>query len=65
MHQAIWLKNLVSKLKAVDSTFRPLVIYYDNKAVVFYSKNNTINNGSTHIDIKYLAFRELVKKSKI
>ena len=39
-----------------------IVIYCDNNAVVFYSKNNKISTGSKHMEIKYLIVKDLVKK---
>ena len=35
--QVVWLTNLILELQVVDSISRPIVIYYDNNAVVFYS----------------------------
>ncbi|RVW92102.1 Retrovirus-related Pol polyprotein from transposon TNT 1-94 [Vitis vinifera] len=63
--QAVWLRNLISELQVVDSIFRPIVIYCDNNAVVFYSKNNKISTGSKHMEIKYLTVKDLVKKGDI
>ncbi|RVW21791.1 Retrovirus-related Pol polyprotein from transposon TNT 1-94 [Vitis vinifera] len=60
--QAVWLRNLISELQVVDSIFRPIVIYCDNNAAVFYSKNNKISTGSKHMEIKYLTVKDLVKK---
>ncbi|WKA13030.1 hypothetical protein VitviT2T_030364 [Vitis vinifera] len=63
--QAIWLRNLISEFQVVDSIFRPIVIYCDNNAVVFYSKNNKISTCSKHMEIKYLTVQDLVKKGDI
>ncbi|RVW43546.1 Retrovirus-related Pol polyprotein from transposon TNT 1-94 [Vitis vinifera] len=63
--QAVWLRNLISELQVVDSIFRPIVIYCDNNAAVFYSKNNKISTGSKHMEIKYLTVKDLVKKGDI
>ncbi|XP_057997285.1 secreted RxLR effector protein 161-like [Hevea brasiliensis] len=52
--RAVWLKNFVSGLLVVDSISKPLPIYYDNSAAVFFSKNNKSNSGSKHLEIKYL-----------
>ncbi|RVX16189.1 Retrovirus-related Pol polyprotein from transposon TNT 1-94 [Vitis vinifera] len=60
--QAVWLRNLILELQVVDSIFRPIVIYCDNNAVVFYSKNNKISTSSKHMEIKYLTVKDLVKK---
>ena len=37
---AIWLKNLITELQIVHFTTKPLTIYYDNRAAVFFTKNN-------------------------
>ena len=41
------------------------MIYCDNNAVVFYSKNNKISTSSKHMEIKYLTVKDLVKKEDI
>ncbi|XP_075076468.1 secreted RxLR effector protein 161-like [Nicotiana tabacum] len=38
--QTLWLKIFISGLRVVDSISRPLRIFCDNSAVVFFSKNN-------------------------
>ena len=63
--QAIWLRNFISGLMIVDSISRPLTIYCDNSAAVFFSKNNKHSSGSKHMEIKYLSVRDLVKKGDI
>ena len=63
--QELWLRNFIIGLKIVDSILRPLKIFCDNSAVVFFSKNNKSGSRSKHIDIKYLKFRENVKKQKV
>ena len=52
-------------MQVVDSIFQPIVIYCDNNASLFYSKNNKINMGSKHMEIKYLTIKDLVKKRDI
>ena len=37
--QGIWLKSLISGLRIVDSISKPMRIYRDNSAVVFFTKN--------------------------
>ena len=49
----------------VDSITKPLKIFYDNTAVVFFSKNDKYSSGSKHIEIKYLMFRERVQKQQV
>ena len=60
--QVVWLRNLILELQVVDSISRPIVIYCDNNAVMFYFKNNKISLGSKHMEIKYLTVKDLVKK---
>ena len=48
-----------------DSISRPIKMFCNNRAVVFFSKNNKISSGSKNIDIKYLSVRGLVKKGDI
>ena len=62
--QAVWLRNFISGLKVVDSISRPITIYCDNSAAVFFSKNNKSSGGSKHIDIKYLVVRDRVKEGQ-
>lgn len=63
--QALWLKNFISGLRIVDSISRPLRIFCDNSAAVFFSKNNKSGSRSKHIDIKYLMVRDYVKKQDV
>jgi hypothetical protein len=37
----------------VDHIWRPHVLYYDNKPMVFYVSNNKSSAAAKHIDIKY------------
>jgi hypothetical protein len=37
---AMWLKNFIPDLRVVDNISKSLIIYYDNKATVFFSHNN-------------------------
>ena len=62
---ALWLRNFIIGLKIVDSISRPLKIFCDNSAVVFFSKNNKSGSRSKHIEIKCLKVRENVKKQKV
>lgn len=50
----VWLRNLVIGLRIVDFIAKPLKLYCDNSAVVFYSKNNKTSSGSKHFKSKYL-----------
>ncbi|KAJ1379632.1 hypothetical protein SESBI_46739 [Sesbania bispinosa] len=59
---ALSLRNFVSGLGIVDSITRPLRIYYDNFAAVFFSKNDKYSKGAKHMDLKYLSVKEEVQK---
>ena len=61
----VWLKSFISGLRIMDSISRPLIMYCDNLVVVFMAKNNKNDSRRKHIDIKYLAIRERVKKMVI
>ncbi|KAK3015385.1 hypothetical protein RJ639_005886 [Escallonia herrerae] len=56
----VWLKNFITGLKVVDTISRPLKIFCDNQAVVFFSKNNKSSGGMKHIEIKYLVVKERI-----
>jgi hypothetical protein len=62
---ALWLRNFIGGLKIVDSIARPIQIFYDNSAAVFFSKNNNSGSRSKHIDIKYLSVRDNIKKHEV
>ncbi|KAL7102197.1 hypothetical protein ACP275_08G104400 [Erythranthe tilingii] len=49
---ALWLRNFILGFKAVDSITKPLKIYCDNTAAVFFSKNGKYSSGSKHMDLK-------------
>ncbi|XP_071722312.1 secreted RxLR effector protein 161-like [Rutidosis leptorrhynchoides] len=63
--QAVWLRNLISELRVVDSIVRPMVIYCDNTAAVIYSKHDKISNASKYTEIKYYIVKDLVKNGDI
>ena len=64
-NQALWLRNFISGLGVVDSIAKPLKIFCDNTAAVFFSKNGKYSSGSKHIEIKYLVVRERVQKQQV
>ena len=47
---AIWLRNSISTLEVVHSISKPLKLFYDNYAVVSFSRNTS---RSKHIDVKF------------
>ena len=61
----VWMKSFISGLRIVDPISRPLKMYCDNSSTIFMAKNNKSGSRSKHIDIKYLAIRERVKKNKV
>ena len=65
MVQAKWLRKFVEQLKVVDTISRPLKIYCDNSAAVFFSKNDKYSKGAKHMEVKYLAVKDEVKKQTI
>ncbi|GJT17212.1 hypothetical protein Tco_0875918 [Tanacetum coccineum] len=63
--QALWLRNFISGLRIVDTIYRPLKIFCDNLATVFFSKNNKSGTDSKHIDINYLKVRDHVERKEV
>ncbi|KAJ8761414.1 hypothetical protein K2173_001545 [Erythroxylum novogranatense] len=61
----LWMRNFILGLGLVDSIARPLRIYCDNSAVVFFSKNDKYSKGAKHIDLKYLSVKEEVQKHNV
>ncbi|XP_042039575.1 wall-associated receptor kinase-like 1 [Salvia splendens] len=61
----LWLRNFISGLRIVDSIARPLKIYCDNSAVVFFSKNDKYSKGAKHMELKYLSVKEEVQKQRV
>jgi hypothetical protein len=57
---AMWLKIFIPDLRVIDNISKSLIIYCDNKAVVFFSHNNKSSGASKHIDLRYLVVRERV-----
>jgi hypothetical protein len=62
---ALWLRNYVSGIKIVDSIARPIKIFCNNLAAIFFSKNNKSGSRSKHIDIKYLRVRENIEMNEV
>jgi len=63
--QANWLRNFISGLGIVDSIARPLKMYCDNSAIVFFSKNDKYSKGDKHMELKYFAMKEKVQKKRV
>ena len=62
---ALGLLNFILRLGIVDSIARPLKIYCDNSAIVFYSKSDKYSKGTKHMDLKYLSIKEEVHKQEV
>ena len=63
--QAIQLRNLLIDLPFINFISRPIKIYCDNSAAVFFSKNNKATKGGRSLDIKYFALRDRVKNHEV
>lgn len=61
MVQGLWLQKFIAELKIVNSTLRPLTIYCDNSATIFYSKNDKYSKGTKHME---LSICQLKKKRR-
>ena len=53
---AIWLRNFISALEVVHSISIPLKLFFDNSAVVSFSRNTRSTSHSKHIDVKFFFF---------
>lgn len=49
----------------VDTIAKPLKIYCDDFAAVFFSKNNKYSNGAKHVKLKYFVVKEEVHKQRV
>eukprot|EP00257_Ricinus_communis_P018227 XP_015576885.1 uncharacterized protein LOC107261512 [Ricinus communis] len=63
--QALWLWNFISGLGIVDNTERPLRLFCDNSAAVFFARNDRYSKGAKHMDLKYLPIKEEVRKHRV
>ena len=61
----LWLRNFISGLGVVDTITKPLKIYCDNSAVVFFFKNDKYSRGAKHMELKYFAVKEEVQKQRV
>ena len=64
-NQANWLRNFISGLGIVDSIARPLKMYCDNSAALFFSKDDKYSTGAKHMELKYFAVKEEVQKQRV
>ena len=63
--QVTCLKKFVPGLRVVDSIEKPLKLYRDNEAAVFYAHNNKSSGAAKHIDIKFYVVKEQVQDQTI
>lgn len=63
-NHALWMRNFIG-LGIVDSIAKPLRIYCDNSAVVFFSKNDKYSKGTKHMEMKFLSVKEEVQKRRV
>ena len=57
---AIWLWNFISALRVVHSVSKSLKLFFDNYAVVSFSRNNRNTSCSKNIDVKFSFVKEKV-----
>ena len=62
---AIWLWNFISTLEVVHSISRPLKLFYDNSATIYFSMNIRSTFRSKNIDVKFFFVKEKVTESLI
>ena len=59
------MRNFISGLGIVDNISKPLKIYCDNSAIVFFSKNDKYSKGVKHMELKYFFVKEETHKHKV
>ncbi|XP_075106883.1 secreted RxLR effector protein 161-like [Nicotiana tabacum] len=62
---ALWLRNFISGLGVVDTITKPLKIYCDNSAAVFFSENDKYSKCAKHMELKYFTVEEEVQKQRV
>ena len=63
--QAVWIGKFVERINILNIVIKPLQIFCDNTAAVFYSKNNKRSSGTKHMHIKYRLVREKIKQGLV
>ena len=61
----ILMRNLISRLKVVDSILRPLKVFYDNDFAVSFSNSTSLSGVGLYLDTKYLFVRERVEDQSV
>ncbi|CAL1361871.1 unnamed protein product [Linum trigynum] len=64
-NHGLWLRNFIFGLGIVDTIAKPLKIYCDNSAAVFFSKNDKYSKGAKHMEVKYFVVKEEVQKQRV
>ena len=60
---SIWLRNFIPTLEVVHSISRPLKLFHDNSAIVYFSRNTRSTSRSKHIDVNLYFVEEKVTES--
>jgi len=53
--------NFISRLGIVKNIVKPLKMYFDNSAIVFFSKNEKYSKGVKHMELKCFIVKEEFK----
>ena len=61
-NQRAWLRNFVSEFGVLSFISKPLTLYCDNEAAIFFSKHDRISKGAKHMDLKYLSLKQDVRR---
>lgn len=56
------LQNYISGFGIVNGIAKPLRIYCDDAAAIFFSKNDKDSNGAKNMELKYMAIKKGVQK---
>ena len=59
------MRNFISAFEVVHSNSRPLKLFCDNFAIVYFSMNTRNTSRSKNIDVKFFFVKEKVAKSLI
>ena len=57
--------NFISGFAIVHTIEKPLRIFLDNSATIFFSKNEKYSNGAKHMELKYFSVKEEVHKQRV
>jgi len=63
--QANWLQNFILGLGIVDNIIKPLKMYYDNSATMFFSKKDKYFKGAKHMKLKQFAMKEEIQIQRV